>query len=64
MTGETPTLAIMMQTVGSWFTIAFNGMDSVQIWGVTLLDILIVLAIIDITVWGAYRMIDSSKSDN
>jgi hypothetical protein len=64
MTGEIPTLVFMMTTVSGWFTIVFNGLDSISIWGITMLDLLCVIAFIDITIWGAYRMIDSNKSDN
>jgi hypothetical protein len=61
---DTPTLAFMMTTISGWFTVVFTGIDSIQIWGITLLDLFVTFAIVDITIWFAFRMIDSPKSDN
>lgn len=61
---DTPTLAFMMTTIASWFTSCFNGLDSINIWGVTLLDLFCTFAVLDIVIWFVFRLIDSPKSDN
>lgn len=61
---DTATITTIFGSFATWESSMFAMFDNVNLWGITMLDIMLAFGFLDITIWGAMEIINSKKSDN